>query len=301
MVLLTTFLTVVLPVFLVAGAGVALQRFRPVNPAPLGVVVLYAFAPALAFYNLATSTVEAPLLGHIALFTLLLVGAMYLLGWLAAHLLRLDQVGKSSFLLSVVFMNAGNMGLSVSLLAFGQDGLALALVFFIVEATLGNTLGIYIAARGGADPRQALMQALRMPLLYSACLGLLVNLLHWSVPQPILQATRLLSQAAIPGLLVVLGIQVGSSWKRPPWKPLTASLLLRLGGSVLVALLLVRLLGIDGLARKVLLLQAAMPTPVFVTVFATQFRLDANFLTSAVVGSSLASMVSLTLLLAWLG
>lgn len=301
MALLTTFLTVVLPVFLVAGAGVLLQRLRPVNPAPLGQVVLYAFAPALAFYNLATSTVEAPLFGHIAVFTLLLIGAMYLLGWLTAHLLRLDQVGRSSLLLSVVFMNAGNMGLSVSLLAFGQEGLALALVFFIVEATLGNTLGIYIAARGEANSRQALVQVLRMPLLYSALLGLLVNLLHWPVPHPVMQATRLMSQAAIPGLLVVLGIQVGSSWKRPPWKPLTASLLLRLGGSVLVALLLVRLLGIEGLARKVLMLQAAMPTPVFVTVFATQFRLDANFLTSAVVASSLASMVSLTLLLAWLG
>lgn len=300
MALLDIFLTVVLPVFLVAGVGLALQRALHLNPAPLGQVVLYAFAPGLAFYNLATTNVEMPLLGRIALFTILLVGVMYVLGWGVARLLRLDRVGESSFLLSVVFMNAGNMGLSVALLAFGQEGLALALIFFIVEATLGNTLGIYLAARGHADARQALAQVLRMPLLYGAVLGLLANLASLPVPQFLLQSTRFLSNAAIPAMLIVLGLQLGNTWGRPPWKALGASLVLRLGISVLVALALVRLVGLDGLAAKVMVALAAMPTPVFVTIYATHFRLDANLLVNTVVASSLASMVTLTVLLAWL-
>ncbi|MCS7207001.1 MAG: AEC family transporter [Dehalococcoidia bacterium] len=297
---LTVFLNVVLPVFLVAGVGLALQRVLRLNPGPLGQVVLYAFGPGLAFYNLATTTMEMPLLGRIALFTILLIGVMYVLGWGVARLLRLDRVGESSFLLTVVFMNAGNMGLSVALLAFGEEGLALALVFFIVEATLGNTLGIYLAARGEANPRQALGQVLRMPILYGAVLGLLANLTDVSVPQPILASTRFLSQATIPAMLIVLGLQLGTAWGRPPWKALGASLVLRLGVSVGVALVLVRALGLEGLAGKVMVVLAAMPTPVFVTIYATQFRLDANLLVHAVVVSSLASMVTLTALLWWL-
>ncbi|GBD11298.1 hypothetical protein HRbin23_00953 [bacterium HR23] len=300
MALLQTFLQVVLPVFLVAGVGLALQKALRLPPGPLGQVVLYAFAPGLAFYNLATTTVEKPLLGHIALFAILLIGVMWGLGWMVARILRLDRVGESSFLLSVVFMNAGNMGLSVTLLAFGQEGLALGLVFFIVEATLGNTLGIYLAARGHADARQALIQVIRMPLLYGAVLGLVVNLARIPIPQPLLVSTRFLSSAAIPAMLIVLGLQLGSAWSKPPWKTLGASLALRLGVSVLVAVGLVRALGIEGLAGKVLIVMSAMPTPVFVTIFATQFRLDAPLLTNTVVVSSVASMFTLTVLLWWL-
>jgi malate permease and related proteins len=89
--------------------------------------------------------------------------------------LRLAGMPPRVSLLSLVFPNIGNLGLPVCLFAFGQRGLALAIVFFAI-ATIGQfTLGPAIAI-SRLEPGKLL----RFPFIYAVALALT---LRGSYPQ----------------------------------------------------------------------------------------------------------------------
>src|SRR5690606_18841589 len=79
---------------------------------------------------------------------------------------------------TAAFPNAGNLGLPLAQLAFGQAGLSAAVVFFAVCSFTQNTIGIRTlpgAATGGAWRSPVLVAALAAVL----CRALAIPLPHW--------------------------------------------------------------------------------------------------------------------------
>ena len=115
-----------------------------------------------------------------------------------------------------------------------------------------------------------------------------------------MSALTLPSQAAIPVMLIVLGMNVaGSSGvERPVLVSVAAFVRLVIG--TLVGWLLAVALGIEGVARDVMIVGAAMPTAVFTILTATQFDARPKFVSDVVVVSTLASIVTVTVVLALL-
>ena len=114
--MLTIFVNVILPVFLVAALGFAFEkRFRP-PIAPFNQLALFILMPALIFQSLLTVDFrsEEPL--RIAAFALLLAVVMLAIGLVIARLARLDRPTASAFLLTAAFPNLGNYGLPVVVL-----------------------------------------------------------------------------------------------------------------------------------------------------------------------------------------
>ena len=93
-----------------------------------------------------------------------------------ARLLRLQPPLSGAFLLVSVFSNCGNLGLPLSLFAFGQEGLDLALVYTMISLLLVNSVGVYVASRGRSGTREALLSVVRAPVVWAALLAVLVNL-----------------------------------------------------------------------------------------------------------------------------
>ncbi len=104
--------------------------------------------------------------------------------------------------------------------------------------------------------------------------------------------------AAVPGMLVLLGIQLRATKFGGDQRVVWRSIVIRLVASPLVAWGLCALLGIGGLERQVLIVQAAMPTAVLTTVLATEFDAAPRLVAAAVLGSTLLSMVTLSVVLA---
>jgi predicted permease len=71
--------------------------------------------------------------------------------------------------------NAGNYGLPAARFAFGQEGFDRAVLFFVVQAILAQTLAIYIAGAGHGDRRGGLVQLLKMPQIYAVLAALAVR------------------------------------------------------------------------------------------------------------------------------
>ncbi len=299
---LTALFTIVVPILLVAAIAFGLAKARIVTEQrPLARLSLYFFSPALAFQALSRSTVSAADVSSILLFAFLMTLIVGALGLTLARVLKFERALTSAFLLSILFVNAGNYGIPFTQFAFGAEGVARAAIYFTFSSVLANTLAVYIASAGHSDLRKSLRAVLRMPLAYVALLGLLFNALHWTLPLPLDHALDLAAAAALPVMLVNLGLELARAklgdFDARVWLAVGIKLLL----VPLIALPLAAVLGMDGLTRSVSVIEASMPTTVVASVIATEFQARSDFVTSVVFLSTLGSTITLTLLLLFLG
>lgn len=206
--MLSVFLEVVLPVALVAIAGGVIGRWRGVPVAPISTVVFYLFTPSLVFHSMATTELSADVSLRIVSVLLVTYVAMYVASsaWSLAR--RHEAPLRAAFALAVVTANGGNMGLPVAQLAFGDEGLQIAVLIFVTGALLANSTGITIASMAGGSRREALIAPLRYPSLYAAGLGVAVNVFAIELPITIEAPVESLADAAVPAMLVVLGLQL---------------------------------------------------------------------------------------------
>lgn len=298
---MTSFLAVVYnvltPIFLIIGLAVLLDRRFALDPRVISRVVVYLFSPCLVFGGIAHSDLKAKELGLIVAMAALTSLLMALVGWAEARLFRFDRKLASAFMLSVVLVNAGNFGLPLSNFAYGQAGMQRAIVFYVVTALVANTLGVYLASRGTASVTRSLLNVLTVPLPYATVLGFLVNMKGIVLPVPLDRAVTLLGDAAVPGMLLILGLQLSRTSVKGRIGPIILATTTRLGVSPLIAILLASLLGLSGLVRQVSIVEASMPTAVMAGVLATEFDSDAEFTTAVILVSTLASIVTLSILL----
>lgn len=298
---MTVLINVVLPVFLVAGLAALAQLRLRLDVATLSRAAFYLFAPALVFDSLTNSDVGGSVLLQIAAVIVALTAILWAVGALAAWLLRLQGPTRAAFLNAILLANAGNYGLPVNLFAFGPAGLARAVLYLTVHSMLSSGLGVYIGAKSGTTIWTALKRVASVPLVYAAVAGLVVNLAGWPVPEPVAKAINLLGQASVPVMLVVMGINLAQAFRQGTQADclpaLAAATALRLILSPAVAFVLAGLVGLDDLARNVTVLQAAMPSAVMTIILATEFDADASFAALCVLVTTLASLVTVTLLL----
>jgi len=299
---LSVFFEVVLPVMLVAAAGAVVGRWRAVPAEPLSAVVFLLFTPALVYDSLANSDLAAGLSLRIAA----VAAIIYLAGYVAATawstLVRHEPPQRAAFALVVTSLNTGNMGIAVALLAFGEVGVQIAVLTWVVHATLITSAGIVIATLPGGSSRQALVKPFAYPALYAAVLGFLANGLDVELPVTIEAPIATLADATVPAMLVVLGLQLGRGLGDLGVlvDSVTGSVLRLLLGP-LVALGAALALGLEGTTRDVVIVLGGMPTAVTATIVATEFDVHPQFVTRSVVTSTLASVATLTVLLTLVG
>ncbi len=296
--LLTIFVSTLLPVLLVAAAGYIVAALMPMDGRTLGRFLFFLATPALVFRSLYKMTLDLTALSHVAVVTVSVLIVTVGLGMLAT--VGQDRRRRAGLILAGAISNNGNMGIPICLFAFGEAGVALATVYYAITSFLSNTVGVVIASAGSTTMLRAAAHSLRAPVLYAAVLGLLFNQRQVAIPASLLSAVELLAGASIPGMLVLLGLQLRETHFGGDQRILWRSALIRLVASPLVAWGLCSLLGIRGLERQVLIVQAAMPTAVMTTVLATEFNAAPRLVAAAVLVTSLLSLVTLSVLLSLL-
>ena len=292
--MLNVFLTVILPTFLVAAAGLALQRWRNLPVATLSQVTFYVLSPALIFDALVGQEVAGGTALRVAAAAVLATVASTGLGLAVSAALRHPRALQSAFLLSTAFPNTGNMGLPIVLLAFGEVGLGVAALVLVTQSAVGWSFGIYLAARSRSAGWTPVVQIFRVPVLYAMGVAFLVMATGWTLPPAISTPIEMLAGAALPGMLLVLGFQLGSGLEIRRWPSLIAAVLLRLVASAPIAYGLAWAVGLGGIERQVVIVSLSMPTAVFTTILASEFGAHARFVTSVVVASTIASLLTLT-------
>jgi predicted permease len=291
---------IIAPIFIIVGLAALIDRHFKPDARALSAIAVYLLSPCLVLDNIATSSLQADEVWQIVAMALLSSLVMILLGVVISRALGFERGLATGFALTVGLLNTGNYGLPVSDFAFGKEGLQRAVIFFIVSAVWTNTAGIFVASRGTGTTRQALLNVFKGPLLYAMALGFGLNLTGIGMPLPVARAVSLLSQATVPFMLIVMGLQLARTSVRGRVGPLALAVTTRLVIGPLVAIGLATLLGLTGLTRQVTILQAAMPSGVMSGVLATLFGGDAEFVAATILLSTLASIATLSVLLSFL-
>ena len=226
--MLDVLLSVVLPIFLVAGSSALLQRLRPGALGLIGPAAIYLLAPALVLDGLLRSELSAAVSLRVVVAAGATLLTMMAVSWAVSRALRHDRPTESGFLLAGTFGNAGNMGIPLSFLAFGDEGLSIAIMVFVAQASLSWPVGIYLAARGSARGWRPLAHAAKVPTLYVVPIALLLRALDRSLPAALDVPIGLLADAAVPGMLLVLGYQLAGGIALGRRTDLIAALVTRL-------------------------------------------------------------------------
>ncbi|MBI4198370.1 MAG: AEC family transporter [Chloroflexi bacterium] len=286
----------VLPVFIIAAIGILVGRTFNPDPRPISRLALYVFSPALIFSSLSTADIQPREVASVFLFLLVWTPVMYALSWAIAWQLRIRGKARNAFYLSTLFSNAVNYGLPVSLFAFGQAGMDRALLFLAPTALLTGSLAIYIASGSGGGWR-GLLPLLRIPTFYTTLAALALNPLNIAFPQAIARPLETLAGAAIPTMIMVLGIQLSHASIKEDLARGGIAASVRLIIAPAIAYLCTLLLGMEGITQQVVIVLSGMPTAVHTIILATEFDSNPTQVTSAVAISTAASLVTLTVLI----
>ena len=295
------FVHVILPVFIIVLAGYALQRRARLDLRPLTECSLYLFTPALVFSALLRRELHPDLVGQLTLFMIAYTAAMTALAVLMARTWCLDGNAGRALVLTTAMMNVGNFGLPLVMFAYGAAALDVSILTFVLFNIPLGTLAIVVAQGNGTGWGEAVCNALRIPIFHAVLLALLCKGVGWLPPEFILRPTELVGQAAVPVMLVLLGMQLARAGIGRGWVFCGAATVLRLAVAPLMAIGLTALFGIDGLARKVLILQTSTPAAVLTLLYAVRFNTKPELVAGTIFLSTLASALSLTVLLYWLG
>jgi len=287
-----------LPIFIVAAVGYVLAKRWKVEPKSLSRVTFNALSPCLIFHLLMTSTVSAGEAGRVVLYTVVFVLSIGAVARLAAVPLKLSRPDLAAFLIVVMFSNAGNYGMSVVLFAFGREHLARASLYFVTSALMMYTVGVVIASSGRRSVTQALGGVFRVPALYGLIAAVVVLGTGITLPAGLMRPVELLAGAAIPGMLLVLGMQFEQGRWPERRSPVVLASLLTLVAAPLLGWGVASALGLDGTARQAVLVQSGMPSAVITTILALEFDVAPAFVTATVLATTAASPVTVAILIA---
>jgi predicted permease len=247
-------------------------------------IIVYLGTPSLVFSSLASRPLFAADLAVLCAGILLIFAGVGLLIRLYFSIFRFASRG---FVMPVLFMNAGNMGIPLALFAFGQPGLQRATLMFVILTLLQYSLGIYIL-----NGRGNWTEIFRLPLIYAAGLGLLFNLAQIRIPELLFQPVAMLGQSTIPIMLISLGYRLRQV-ESLKWGHALGGALLRMIGGFVAANIAAWSIGADGVNRQVLLLYGALPAAVVNFVLTEKYGQDPALAASIVVISTLISVFAI--------
>jgi predicted permease len=311
---MSTLFGIIAPVFALIAMGAAAVRLRLLEMVAvrgMSDFVFYAAMPSLLFGSVAgaaplrlVDVAGSFLAAAMLLFAIAVVAARAVLGAPLAH--------ASVFALNCVFGNTVMLGIPVIDAAFGRAGVAYLLAVIAFHSAILLPLATILieadpASHGsgvGRGPVGVLRAALpglsRNPVVVSIVLAFLWRATGLAIPAPVLRLLGLLGAAGPPLALFCLGAALPrpSGWS--DLREVSIAAIFKLALMPTLVAVLAHAAGVTGVAFAVVVMASAMPTGANAFLLARRFATMAEASASTVVVSTVLSIVTLTVLLAWL-
>lgn len=293
-------LNAALPIFALILAGFLCGRtalFGPAATDSLNRFAVYLALPALMFGAMARITPDqVAQVGFAAAFAL---GR-----WRGARPAQACIEG-----LNAGYSNVGFMGIPLCLLLFGPAALPAAVIATLFTACVLFLFAIVLieadvrkgAGRAGTA-RKVLLALLRNPLLIAPLAGLAVGLTGTAVPAPVDRFATLLGGAASPCALVCIGLFLAQERVvRADMRAMAVLVCLKLVlQPAVTAVLAYHVFEMPPLWARAAVLLSALPIGSGPFTLAKLYGLEAGVTSGAILLSHLASVLTVSLLVAWL-
>lgn len=247
--------------------------------------------PCLILSSLSKKQIEISTAGNVFISLILIMALCGVTSLIIIKKLNLDY---RTYIPTVLFANTGNMGLPIVYYAFGTDGLTLAILYMVCTTFIHYTIGIMLF-----NIKNSPVELLKLPLIYSAVAGLTISLLSIELPLFLSRTLQLGGEASIPTMIFALG------YKLSEIRIIHISRSILFGGLRIFlgfgfGLAVVKILNIEGLIAKVIILQASMPPAIFNFVLAEKYKQNSQAVASIILAGTLISVLTLPLIVAYL-
>tara|TARA_R110002110_G_scaffold237371_1_gene453245 strand:- start:865 stop:1356 length:492 start_codon:yes stop_codon:yes gene_type:complete len=160
-------------------------------------------------------------------------------------------------------------------------------------AILSFTIGVWVVSGGGS-----LMRVVKEPIVAATVLGALFLWQGWSTPVFLTNALELIGQMAIPIMLITLGVAVARLETRDMGQAVWLSGLKALVCAA-AAWFAARWMGLAPIPTAVLIVQISTPVAVTSYLLAEKYGAEAQPVAGMVVASTILSVITLPLILAF--
>jgi predicted permease len=289
---------VTLPIIALVAIGWALQGKLKLDIGTLNRVQMFVVMPAFLVHFLSTG--KQPLSAIWPVFYVGVVLFLFVipLGWLLVILTRQRASLGPMMGLGTGYANVGFFGIPVTQLAFGPDYLIYMSVMTALMTILVCTVGVWLLAPSGGSKLGKLKTAFETPLIPSVVLGLTLRGFGVELPTVVSQPMQLLGSIFTPLALYTLGAQIAASKVvKFEWLPQTMILFLKFLVSPVIAWAVCRYLEFPRDVSDVIVVAAATPVGVLITIFAAEYKTEPEFISTAVVISTALSPIFVT---AWI-
>ena len=303
---MTLLLEVVGPVFSVMALGALAVKLRVLNESGVKGLVLFVFnfaIPILLFRSLAQT--ELPPDIQWAFLISYFVPAVILFGAglaLARFVFRRPLADQAIFGMGACFSNTVLIGIPILFTAYGSEATlpTLLIIAFHGPILMSLTAGLIGVGKGGdvtllSQLRTMVLEMIKNPIVMGILLGLLANVVGWTIPGPVDRIAEMMGGAAVPTALFALGASLAAyplTGDIPP--ALLLSTLKLLVHPLLVWLLAVPVFGLEGIWVPVAVTMAALPSGSNVYLFGARYVAAPGVAARTVLRTTLFSLVTVT-------
>ena len=277
-------LGITLPIFFIILIGLIYGRFKKPNMAGANKIILDVALPCLIFTSLSTKHFELSSSLHFLSAAALIV---LLSGLAILPFTRFINASKRSVLPTVMFANMGPIGIPLTVLAFGPDGLGPAVLLLVATNMLHFTFGVGIVS-GRIDAKLIYAN----PLIWSTILGVSFSYLNLQLPEWVDVSLTMVGNILVPLMLISLGTRLAESRIEHAKAGLIASVLavvIRLA----IAYAVLNFFTLDLVQRGALILFAGLPPGIFNYMIAERFNQEPDKVASIVIVGHIISIVFL--------
>lgn len=286
---------VTLPIIVLVALGYLLQPRLKLDVGSLNRLQVYVVMPAFFVHFLSSGRQPISVVWPVVYLGIVQFLLLIPLGWLLAMMLGLRRSLGPMIGLGAAYANVGFFGVPVTQLAFGSEYLIHQSVMAALMAIMTTTVGVWIMAPAGGKPFDKLKSAFETPMIPSIALGLLLRGFEIDLPPVVGQPIQLLGSIFTPLALYTLGAQVAASRiGRIEWGPQLLILTLKFLIAPALTWWICREMGLDPVITAVIVVAASTPVGVLITIFAAEYKMEAEFISTAVVISTALSPLFVT-------
>lgn len=280
--------------------GKILKRNKDITIKVTTKIVLYISVPGSILFSMSTvkfETIQDKLLILLLCAFSIIIITLLICFPISKIFERDDFIRRRIYRSALFFNNYGFLGWPICLTLFGTEGLLYAVLFTIPMNVFYFTITpLLISGKNNEVKRFDKSILINIPF-FSTIVGLIIMIMNIPVPELFLKVFDSVGITQTPLSLIIIGMTI-SSIKIKDINHLKCYLfsVIRLIIIPLITFVVLKIIGLEGLALDVPVMISAMPAGTMVVVFAQKYNSNMLFASELVINSTLLSIITIPLI-----
>ena len=283
---------VLFPVFFVVGIGYYLGKKNPkIDTTFITTFAANIGSPAMIIYSLNAEFITFEVFKNYFWYYLIAISCFFVVGVSLLYFLKVKDIIRE--LPPLLMPNTGNLGLPLSLFAYGQSGLGVAGAISALIILFHFTIGVFLA-----DRKFNFDVIIKSPPFYAIIISVILLYYNIKLPTFVENTSSLLTYATIFLILMSLGIAL----TRLKVFSFNKALVCSVGRVILGPIIgfgVIKIFNLNGFAAGVLLIQCSMPSAVLNYLIATMYssKKIVDSVASTIVVSTFMSFITIPIVI----